>query len=131
MSPTDREGGGELCYDASMGEKRLMSLVGSLVEVHLLNGKRFLGKVKRQDRDGLTLYCIPLQVLDNTVDRGDLRDQLQHMLHTLFFPHVHIEYVDVGGEPVGFDELFAEWFGHEQLAQFFDYQHVADAVDVE
>ncbi len=99
-------------------------LVSKMVEVHLQNGKRFLGKVKQQDVHGLTVYCIPLKVLETMPEGGRIQDQLKDMLHTLFFPWVGVEYVDIGGEPVGFDTLFDQWFGHEPLAQFFDYDHI-------
>lgn len=99
-------------------------LVTKMVEVHLQNGKRFLGKVKQQDIHGLTVYCIPLKVLETMPEGGDMREQLKDMLHTLFFPWVAVEYVDIGGEPVGFDTLFAQWFEYEPLGQFFDYEHI-------
>ena len=98
-----------------------MELTDRMVEVHLLNGKRFLGKVRGSDSSGIYLYCIPLRVLDTLPEGSDIRDQLKQMLHTLFFPFVNIEYIDIGGEPVGFDTLFAGWFGGQPLADFFDY----------
>ena len=96
-------------------------LVGKMVEVHLLNGKRFLGKVKRVDPIGITVYCIPLKVLETMPEGANVREQLRSILATLFFPFVNIEYIDVGGEPVGFDALFATWFGGENVASFFDF----------
>jgi hypothetical protein len=92
-----------------------------MVEVHLLNGKRFLGKVRGVDSTGVTVYAIPLKVLDTMPEGVNIREQLRSMLATLFFPFVNIEYIDIGGEPVGFDALFANWFGGEPLESFFDY----------
>jgi hypothetical protein len=97
-------------------------LMGQMVEVHLLNGKRFLGKVKRVDDIGVTAYCIPLKVLETMPEGANLREQLKSILATLFFPFVNIEYIDVGGEPVGFDTLFSSWFGGEKIEEFFDFE---------
>jgi len=96
-------------------------MLGRMVEIHLLNGKRFLGKVKRVDSLGVTVYSIPLKVLDTMPEGVNIREQLRSMLATLFFPFVNIEYIDIGGEPVGFDALFASWFGGEPLESFFDF----------
>lgn len=94
-------------------------MVGRLVEVHLLNGKRFLGRVTDRENDGITLFCIPLDALDTLPQGEDVRTQLRSMLNTLFFPYCNVEYVDIGGEPLGFDHLFAGWFGSEPLDSFF------------
>jgi hypothetical protein len=100
-------------------------LMNRMVEVHLLNGKRFLGKVRRVDQLGMTVYAIPLKVLETMPEGVNIREQLRSMLATLFFPFVNVEYVDIGGEPVGFDALFASWFGGEPLDSFFDYEKLA------
>jgi len=100
-------------------------LLDRLVEVHLLNGKRFLGKVRRVDSFGVTVYSIPLKVLETMPEGVNIREQLRSILATLFFPFVNIEYIDIGGEPVGFDALFSSWFGGEPLESFFDYERLA------
>lgn len=100
-------------------------LVGRMVEVHLLNDKRFLGKVRRRDRDGLTLYCIPLSMIDTLPQGSSVKDQLDEILSTLFFPYTNIEYVDIGGEPVGFDSLFAQAFDGEPLEALFEYRGIS------
>lgn len=105
----------------SNGEKD--SLIGKMVEIHLLNDKRFLGKVRSRDRDGVTLYCIPLSLIDTLPAGASIRDQLQEILHTLFFPYVNIEYIDIGGEPVGFDSLFRHAFEGEKLEDLFEYSN--------
>ena len=97
------------------------SLIGKMVEVHLVNGKRFLGKVRRVDSVGVTIYGIPLKVLETLPEGVNIREQLRSILATLLFPFVNIEYLDIGGEPVGFDSLFATWFGDEPLDSFFDH----------
>lgn len=107
-------------YDP-LTDDRSRALVGKMVEIHLLNGKRFLGKVRGQDDHGLTIYCIPLRVLETMPEGAKIQEQLADILHTLFFPWVNVEYVDIGGEPVGFDTLFADWFDHQPLEQFFEY----------
>ena len=99
-------------------------LIGKMVEIHLLNGKRFLGKVKYKDPDGITMYCIPVKVLETSPEGTDISGQLKDMLHTLFFPYSNIEYIDIGGEPLGFDRLFGSWFGRKPLDNFFDYKDV-------
>jgi len=95
-------------------------LVGKVVEIHLLNGKRFLGKVRRKDADGVTLTCIPLQVLETLPEGQAVREQLRSMVATLFFPFVNVEYLDIGGEPVGFDTLFASWLQGMPVGQLFE-----------
>lgn len=95
-----------------------------MVEVHLLNGKRFLGKVKARDEHGVTLYCIPIRVLETMPEGGRIQDQLRDILHTLFFPWGNVEYIDIGGEPVGFNTLFGPWFDYEPLEQFFEFEGV-------
>ena len=56
----------------------------------------------------------------------NIADDLRSMRHTLFFPHVNIEYVDIGGEPLGFDHLFHGWFGNEPLDEFFRIEETPD-----
>jgi hypothetical protein len=96
-------------------------LLGKMVEVHLLNDKRFLGKVRHCDSSGITVYCIPLSIIDTLPSASNIRAEMPDILHTLFFPYVNVEYIDIGGEPVGFDTLFREAFGGESLAIIFDY----------
>ena len=96
-------------------------LLGKMVEVHLLNSKRFLGKVRAHDQEGITLYCIPLSLLDTLLPGTSIREQLPEILHTLFFPYVNIEYIDIGGEPVGFDTLFYHAFQGQKLEGLFEY----------
>ncbi len=95
------------------------ALVGKVVELHLLSGKRFLGLVVDKDSDGLTLRCLPLKVLETAPAGGDIVGQLHSITGTKFFPYINVEYVDVGGEPVGFDTLFAPWFGGVPVVEFF------------
>ena len=95
-------------------------LIGKIVEIHLLNGKRFLGKVRRKEPEGIILSCIPLQVLETMPEGVELREQLGSMVSTLFFPFVNVEYLDIGGEPVGFDTLFASWFQGQSVEELFD-----------
>jgi hypothetical protein len=97
------------------------ALVGKMVEIHLTNSKRFLGKVRNRDRDGITLYCIPLTLIDTLAPGASIKSQLDEVLHTLFFPYVNIEYIDIGGEPVGFDTLFAHAFEGSRLEDLFEY----------
>ena len=95
-------------------------LVGKVVEIHLLNGKRFLGKVRRKDSDGVTLSCVSLDVLETLAQGEDVREQLRSMVSTLFFPFVNVEYLDIGGEPVGFDTLFASWLQGQPVEDVFE-----------
>ncbi|MFH1742298.1 MAG: hypothetical protein ABIH23_25110 [bacterium] len=95
------------------------SLIGHVVEIHLLNGKRFLGKVLGQERDGLILSCIPLRVLETMPPSGDVRNELREMRQTLFFPWTGVEYIDIGGHPIGFNILYAGWFGGANVDGFF------------
>lgn len=103
-----------------------MALLGKLVEVHLLNGNRFLGRVKEVDDYGVTVFCIPLAMLESAVETRNILDDLRIMRHTLFFPHTNVEYIDIGGEPLGFDHLFRTWFGNEPLEDFFKSDVVPD-----
>lgn len=103
-------------------------LVHQMVEVHLLNGNRFLGMVRHVDDMGITVYCIPLKVLETLPEGSNIAEQLRSMLATLFFPFANVEYVDVGGEPVGFDALFASWFGGEKVSSFFDYEKTSGSL---
>ena len=109
-----------LTYGAIMTEQRNIGLTGRMIEVHLLNGKRFLGLVLEKDRDGISLRCLPLRVLETAPEGGDIAGQLRSMISTRFFPYINIEYVDIGGEPVGYDVLFAKWFGGGSIIEFFD-----------
>lgn len=95
-------------------------LVGKVVEIHLLNGKRFLGMVRRKDPEGITLSCVSLQVLETMPEGPGLQDQLKSMISTLFFPFVNVEYVDIGGEPLGFDTLLASWLQGLSVEHLFD-----------
>ncbi len=95
-------------------------LVGRVVEIHLLNGKRFLGKVRRTDAEGILLSCLPMQVMETLPDGTSLREQMGSMVSTLFFPWVNVEYIDVGGEPIGFETLFASWLQGLPIEDLFD-----------
>ena len=97
------------------------SLTGLVVEVHLTGGKRFLGRIRRQNRDGVLLYGLPVRVLDTLTTEGDMREELLRIVSTIFIPYVGIEYIDVGGEPIGFDELYGTCFGGESLESFFTH----------
>lgn len=99
----------------------MSSLVGKMVEVHLLNGSRYLGKVKEIDSYGVTVFCVPLTMLEGMIESRSILEDLRSMRHTLFFPHTNIEYIDIGGEPLGFDHLFHSWFGNEPLDEFFEH----------
>ena len=105
------------------------SLVGLVVEIHLLHGKRFLGKVLGQERDGLVVYCIPLKALETMPPSGDVRNDLKEMQQTLFFPWTGVEYIDIGGQPIGFDALYAGWFGGANVEHFFRTEESADGTD--
>ncbi len=94
-------------------------LTGHVVEVYLNGGKRFLGKIRRQSRDGILLYGLPMRVLDTLNTTTDMREELRRMLSTIFVPYVGIEYIDIGGEPIGFDDLYGTIFGGELLQDFF------------
>ena len=95
-------------------------MIGKMVEIHLLNGKRFLGKVTVKDNQGLILFCIPVKALESVPPGKQAHEQLREMLHTVFFPWQQIEYVDIGGEPIGFDSLYASWFQGQPVADFFE-----------
>ena len=95
-------------------------LINKVVEIHLLNGKRFLGKVRRKDPEGVTLSCIPMQVIETMNIESNMEEQIRTMVSTLFFPYVNVEYLDIGGEPVGFDTLFAIWLQGRSLERMFD-----------
>lgn len=104
-----------------MNERNSGDLAGRVVEVHLVGGKRFIGKVRRQIRDGVLLYGVPVRVLDSFTSNADMRDELNKILSTVFIPYVSIEYVDVGGEPIGFDALYSGWFGGQSLESYFTH----------
>jgi hypothetical protein len=95
-------------------------LIGKIVEIHLLNGKRFLGKVRRKDPEGVTLTCLPIQSLETVHEGMDVSVELKSMVSTLFFPFVNVEYLDIGGEPVGFDTLFATSLQGMSVEDLFD-----------
>jgi len=94
-------------------------MIGKMVEIHLLNGKRFLGKVTVKDNQGLVLYCIPVKALETVSPGREAYEQMREMLHTVFFPWQQIEYVDIGGEPIGFDSLYSSWFQGQPVSDFF------------
>lgn len=98
-------------------------MIGDMVEVHLLNGKRFLGKINVKDEQGLILYCIPVKALESVPPGEGAKDEMREMMHTVFFPWQQIEYVDIGGEPQGFDSLYYSWFKGESIAKFFEKPH--------
>lgn len=95
-------------------------IVGEMVEVHLLNGKRFLGKITNKDAEGIILYCVPVKALESVTPGSNAQDELREMLHTLFFAWQQIEYVDIGGEPVGFASIYSSWFHGTPIAEFFE-----------
>ena len=95
-------------------------MIGEMVEIHLLNGKRFLGKVTVKDRDGLILYCIPVKALECVPPGQGAIEQIREMIHTVFFPWQQIEYVDIGGEPIGYDAIYSSWFQGSPVANFFE-----------
>jgi hypothetical protein len=94
-------------------------MIGKMVELHLLNGKRFLGKVASKDNEGLILYCVPVKALESVPPGSGAIEQIREMLHTVFFPWLQIEYIDIGGEPLGFDSLYYSWFHEMSLDEFF------------
>ncbi len=98
----------------------VIDMIGKMVELHLLNGKRFLGKVTVKDEHGLILYCVPVKALESVPPGVGAVEEMQEMLHTVFFPWQQVEYVDIGGEPIGFDELYAPWFKDISIADFFE-----------
>jgi hypothetical protein len=104
-------------------------ITGRMVELHLLNGNRFLGKVIARESDGVVLRCIPMSVIDAARDGENLAHSLHQILHTVFFPYVNIEYMDIGGEPVGFDTLFASFFGGRRLSELFDHDQDSPACE--
>ncbi len=95
-------------------------IVGEVVEVHLLNGKRFLGKITNKDSEGILVFCVPVKALESVSPSNNALEELRDMLHTLFFAWQQIEYIDIGGEPVGFPALYSSWFHGMPLTEFFD-----------
>lgn len=95
-------------------------MIGMMVEIHLLNGKRFLGKVTQKDDQGVIAYCIPVKALESVPPGESAKDEMREMLHTVFFPWQQIEYIDIGGEPQGFDSLYYSWFKGEPIGEFFE-----------
>ncbi|MBI1387343.1 MAG: hypothetical protein GC154_02715 [bacterium] len=100
-------------------------MIGEMVEVHLLNGKRFLGKVTVKDEHGLILYTIPVKALESVAPGEGAIEEMREMLHTVFFPWQQIEYVDIGGEPLGFDDLYSSWFKTISISEFFEKSAVS------
>ncbi len=98
----------------------IIAMIGKIVEIHLLNGKCYLGKVTHKDREGIFLYCIPVKALESVPPGSGALEQMSEMLHTLFFAWQQVEYVDIGGEPIGFDSLYASWFHDKSLDDFFE-----------
>ncbi len=95
-------------------------MIGEMVEIHLLNGKRFLGKVTMKDQDGLILYCIPVKALESVPPGKEAIHEIREMMHTVFFPYRQIEYVDIGGEPLGYEAIYASWFQGQPITNFFE-----------
>lgn len=95
-------------------------MIGEMVEVHLLNGKRFLGKVTAKDDQGLFIYCISVKALESVPPGEGAIGQMREMLRTIFFPWHQIEYVDIGGEPMGYDHIYSSWFQGRKVAAFFE-----------
>lgn len=91
-----------------------------MVEIHLLNGKRFLGKVTLKDDHGLIMYCLSVKGLESVPPGTGALEELREMLQTVFFPWEQIEYVDIGGEPIGFETLYASWFQEQSITDFFE-----------
>ncbi|MBD3268314.1 hypothetical protein GF373_16735 [bacterium] len=94
-------------------------MIGKMVELHLLNGKRFLGRVASKDSEGIILYCVPVKALESVPPGAGAFEQIREMLHTVFFPWNQVEYVDIGGEPMGFEHLYYSWFCDIKLEKFF------------
>jgi hypothetical protein len=94
-------------------------MIGKMVELHLLNGKRFLGKVSCKDKEGVILYCVPVKALEGVAPGVGAYEQVREMLHTVFFPWTQVEYIDIGGEPIGFDHLYYGWFHDIKISDFF------------
>ena len=95
-------------------------MIGEMVEVHLVNGKRFLGKITQKDEQGLILYCISAKGIEGVPPGEGALAELREMTQTVFFPWIQIEYVDIGGEPVGFDAIYGSWFKETSIDQFFE-----------
>ncbi|MEW6235118.1 MAG: hypothetical protein AB1656_07000 [Candidatus Omnitrophota bacterium] len=95
-------------------------MIGEMVEVHLLNGKRFLGKITVKDEQGLILYCVSVKGLESVPPGAGALEELREMAQTVFFPWTQIEYVDIGGEPIGFDEIYSSWFQGQPVSNFFE-----------
>lgn len=95
-------------------------MIGEMVELNLLNGKRFLGKVTLKDDHGLTLYCIPIKGLESVPPGKDAIPTMREMMQTVYFPWQQVEYIDIGGEPIGYDDLYSSWFQGKTVAEFFE-----------
>ena len=95
-------------------------MIGKMVELHLLCGKRFLGKVSSKDTEGIILYCIPVKALESVAPGAAAFGEIREMLHTIFFPWSQVQYIDIGGEPMGFDHLYGSWFNGVKIEDFFD-----------
>ena len=48
--------------------------------------KRFLGKIRIKDEQGLTVYCIPVKALESVPPGSGAKAEMREMMHTLFFP---------------------------------------------
>ncbi len=101
-------------------------MIGELVEIHLMNGKRFLGKIMQKDSEGVILYGIPVKALESVPPGTGALEQMREMLHTVFFAWQQIEYMDIGGEPIGFQALYASWFKEQSLVDFFQKPYTVE-----
>ena len=97
-------------------------LTGSVVEVHLNGGKRFLGRIRRQTpRTAFCCSACRCGCWIRSLPESDMREELRRIVSSVFVPYVGIEYIDVGGEPIGFNELYGTSFGGESLESFFTH----------
>lgn len=101
-------------------------MIGEMVELHLLNGKRFLGKVTQKDDQGVILYCISVKALESVPPGEGAHTEMREMLRLIFFPWDQIEYIDIGGEPLGYDYLYASWFHGRPVSDFFERSILSD-----
>ncbi len=95
-------------------------MIGEMVEVHLLNGKRFLGKIQNKDNHGIILFCVSVRGLESVPPGEGAFEELREMVQTVFFPWQQIEYIDIGGDPIGFETIYASWFKEISLSYFFE-----------
>ncbi|MGC9327086.1 MAG: hypothetical protein ACP5I1_05605 [Candidatus Hinthialibacter sp.] len=101
-------------------------MINQLVEIHLLNGKRFFGKVMHKDSEGVILYGVPVKGLESITPGSKALEELREMLHTVFFAWQQVEYIDIGGEPVGFESLYSSWFKDQSLGDFFEKPYISE-----